>query len=39
MIAITNQGVDHGEYVEHQYGAGGPRKHAQQGEGQSQFRV
>jgi hypothetical protein len=31
--------VDHGGHVRHQEGAGGPRKHAQQGGGSSQFGV
>jgi hypothetical protein len=39
LNVIRNQGVDHVEYVGHQEGAGGARKHAQQGEGPSQFRV
>jgi hypothetical protein len=39
LIVIRNQGVDHGEHVVHQEVVGGPRKHAQQGEGPSQFRV
>jgi hypothetical protein len=39
LIVIRNQGVDHGEHVGHQEGAGVPRKHAQQHEGPSQFGV
>jgi hypothetical protein len=39
LIVIRNQGVDHGEHVEHQEGAGEPRKHAQHGGSRSQFRI
>jgi hypothetical protein len=39
LIAIRNQGVDHGEHVGHQEGVGEPRKHTQQGGGPIQFRV
>jgi hypothetical protein len=39
LIVIRNQGVDHGGHVGHQEGVGGPRKHAQQGGGPSQFEV
>jgi hypothetical protein len=31
LIVIRNQGVDHGEHVGHQEGAGEPGKHAQHG--------
>jgi hypothetical protein len=39
LIVIRNQGVDHGEYVGHQEGAGEPRKHAQHGGSPSQFGI
>jgi hypothetical protein len=39
LIIIRNQGVDHGEHVGHQEGDRGLRKHAQQGEGPTQFEV
>jgi hypothetical protein len=39
LIVIRHHGVDHGGHVRHQEGAGGPRKHAQQGGGSSQFGV
>jgi hypothetical protein len=39
LIVIRNQGVDHGEHVGHQEGAGEPRKHAQHGGSPSQFGI
>jgi hypothetical protein len=39
LIIIRNQGVDHREHLGHQEGAEEPRKHAQHGESQSQFRI
>jgi hypothetical protein len=39
VIVIRNQGVDHGEHVGHQDGAGEPRKHAQHDVGPIKFRV
>jgi hypothetical protein len=39
LIVIRNQGMDHGEHVEHQEGAGEPRKHAQQGGDLIQFGI
>jgi hypothetical protein len=39
LIVTRNQKVDHRGHVGHQEGAGDPRKHAQHGEGPSQFRV
>jgi hypothetical protein len=38
LIVIRNQGVDHGEHMGHQEGAGEPRKHAQHGGSPSKFR-
>jgi hypothetical protein len=39
LIVIRHQGVDHEGHVRHHKGAGGPREHAQQGGGPSQFGV
>jgi hypothetical protein len=39
LIVIRSQGVDPGGHVGHQEDDGDPRKHAQQGGGQSQFGV
>jgi hypothetical protein len=39
LIAIRNQGVDHGEHAGHQEGAKEPRKHAQHGGSPSQFGI
>jgi hypothetical protein len=39
LIVIRNQGVDHGEHVRHQEGAGEPKKHAQHGGRPSQFGI
>jgi hypothetical protein len=39
LIVIRIQGVDHGEHVGHQEGAGEPRKHAQHGGSPSQFGI
>jgi hypothetical protein len=39
LIVIRNQGVDRGEHVGHQEGAGEPRKHTKHGESPSQFRI
>jgi translation initiation factor IF-1 len=39
VIVIRNQGVDHGEHVGYQEGAGETRKHAQYGGSPSQFRI
>jgi alpha-ketoglutarate-dependent taurine dioxygenase len=39
LIIIRNQGVQHGEHVEHQDGAREIRKHAQHGGSTSQFGI
>jgi hypothetical protein len=39
LIVIRNQGVDHGEHVGYQNGAGEPRKYAQHGGSPSQFGI
>jgi hypothetical protein len=39
LIIIRKEGVDHGEHVGHQEGAGEPRKHTQHGGNPCQFGI